>query len=117
MRNLFALSALFFAVTNLHAQPPNYVPTDGLVGWWPFNGNALDESGNGNTGVTNGPALDQDRYGYADAAYSFDGVDDRINVAASLITSPTIVSYSISLWLKSQQTTGGILISDRSDGD
>ena len=27
---------------------PSYVPTNGLVGWWPFNGNANDESGNGN---------------------------------------------------------------------
>jgi len=29
--------ALLFA-TNLTAQNvPNYVPTNGLVGWWPFN--------------------------------------------------------------------------------
>jgi hypothetical protein len=26
------------------AQIPGYVPTDGLVGWWPFNGNVNDES-------------------------------------------------------------------------
>jgi hypothetical protein len=40
--------AIVFA-TNLMAQNvPNYVPTNGLVGWWPFNGNANDESGNGN---------------------------------------------------------------------
>jgi hypothetical protein len=26
---------------------PDYLPTNGLVGWWPFNGNANDESGNG----------------------------------------------------------------------
>ncbi|MEY3049429.1 MAG: hypothetical protein RL365_1467 [Bacteroidota bacterium] len=32
-------------------QVPNYVPTNGLVGWWGFNGNANDESGNGNNGV------------------------------------------------------------------
>ena len=32
------------------AQLPSYLPTDGLVGWWPFNGNANDESGNGNDG-------------------------------------------------------------------
>ena len=33
------------------AQVPNYVPTNGLVGWWPFNGNANDESGNGNNEI------------------------------------------------------------------
>ena len=26
---------------------PDYVPTDGLVAWYPFNGNAQDESGQG----------------------------------------------------------------------
>jgi hypothetical protein len=35
------------------AQVPSYVPTNGLVGWWPFNGNANDESGNGNNGTVN----------------------------------------------------------------
>ena len=40
------LVALVFA-TNVMAQNiPSYVPKDGLVGWWPFNGNANDESGN-----------------------------------------------------------------------
>lgn len=28
-------------------QLPNYVPGDGLVAWYPFNGNVQDESGNG----------------------------------------------------------------------
>ena len=39
------------------AQVPSYVPSNGLVGWWPFNGNANDESGNGNNGVVNGATL------------------------------------------------------------
>ena len=42
---------------------PSYVPTNGLVGWWPFNGNANDESGNGNHGTVNGAALTSDRFG------------------------------------------------------
>ena len=29
---------------------PSYISKDGLVGWWPFNGNANDGSGNGNHG-------------------------------------------------------------------
>ena len=39
------------------AQVPSYVPANGLVGWWPFNGNANDESGNGNNGTVNGATL------------------------------------------------------------
>lgn len=30
---------------------PNYVPSNGLVGWWPFTGNVVDSSGTGNNGV------------------------------------------------------------------
>jgi hypothetical protein len=36
------------------AQVPSYVPTNGLVGYWPFNGNANDASGNGYNGTVNG---------------------------------------------------------------
>ena len=67
-------------LANANAQLPNYVPTDGLVGWWPFNGNANDESGNGNNGVTYGPTLAIDRFGSVDHAYDFNGVADYIEV-------------------------------------
>jgi hypothetical protein len=36
------------------AHVPNYVPTTGLVGWWPFNGNANDVSENSNNGIVTG---------------------------------------------------------------
>ena len=49
----FTLCALL--VIPAAAQVPSYVPTDGLVGWWPFNGNANDESGNGNNEGINLP--------------------------------------------------------------
>ena len=57
---------------------PSYVPTNGLVGWWGFNGNAQDGSGNGNHGTVNGATLTTDRFGNQNGAYSFDGVDDYI---------------------------------------
>ena len=36
------LAALFAVALglNLSAQVPDYVPTEGLVGWWPLDGNA-----------------------------------------------------------------------------
>jgi hypothetical protein len=48
-----------------------------LIGWWPFNNNANDASGNGNNGTVNGATLTTDRFGNANEAYSFDG-DDKI---------------------------------------
>jgi uncharacterized protein (TIGR02145 family) len=49
------------------------VITDGLVGYWPFNGNANDESGSGNNGTVNGAILTIDRFGNPNSAYSFNG--------------------------------------------
>jgi hypothetical protein len=98
------LAILFTA--NLMAQVPNYVPTNGLVGWWPFNGNANDESGNGNNGTVNGATLTTDRFGNANKAYSFDGVNDFIGTNLSGITGQN--SRTISFWFNSNNNTSGI---------
>lgn len=55
------------------SQVPNYVPSTGLVGWWPFNGNANDESVNANSGTVNGATLTTDRFGNGNSAYYFNG--------------------------------------------
>ena len=68
---LFALSLLSVGF----AQIPEYVPTEGLVAWYPFNGNAQDESGNGHHAAIDGATLTDDRYGNFDAAFYFDGSD------------------------------------------
>ena len=52
----------------------------GLVAWYPFDGNASDMSGNGNDGTVYGATLGTDRYGSANRAYSFDGVNDYVDV-------------------------------------
>jgi hypothetical protein len=46
---------------------------DGLVGHWPFNGNANDESGYENHGLVNGATLTTDRFGKSYSAYFFLG--------------------------------------------
>lgn len=92
--------AVIALVANTKAQnAPTYVPTNGLVGWWPFNGNANDESGNGNNGTVNGATLTSDRFGNVNKAYSFDGVNDYISATQNLS------SFSISLWFKKEATT------------
>ena len=84
---------------------PNYVPTNGLVGWWPFNGNANDESGNNNNGTVNGATLTSDRFGNANKAYSFDGVNDFISVVDHPSIKPT--NISISTWALIEQSQTG----------
>jgi hypothetical protein len=70
----------------------------GLVAYYPFNGNANDESGNGNHGTVNGATLAADKDGNADSAYSFDGVNDIITVSDS--NTLDTGDFSFSLWIK-----------------
>jgi len=76
---------------------PSYVPTNSLVGWWPFNGNANDLSVNANNGTVNGATLTADRFGNANKAYSFDGLISYIKVVNN--NSLNNNSISVSGWL------------------
>ena len=58
-----------FSFNSIHAQVPSYVPSDGLVGYWPFNGNANDDSGNGNHGTLGNVVSVADRFGNPNGAY------------------------------------------------
>ena len=95
MKKIFTLLIILSAVV-INAQVPAYVPTNGLVGYWPFNGNANDESGNGNNGTVNGATLTTDRFGNADSAYSFDGNADNVIINNSNSLNPS--QLSISVW-------------------
>ncbi len=63
--------------SNSSEDPQNDLAV-GLKGWWPFNGNANDVSGNGNNGTVQGATLTANRYGDPNKAYNFDG-DRRPN--------------------------------------
>jgi len=77
---------------------PLYIPTDGLVAWYPFNGNANDESGNGNNGTVNGAILTTNKDGSENSAYLFDGVDDFIST--DLILPTLNAARTVSFWFK-----------------
>jgi hypothetical protein len=56
------------------------VQTGDLVAFYPFNGNANDESGNGHNGTVSGAILVSDRFGIPNSAYYFDGLNDYIRI-------------------------------------
>jgi hypothetical protein len=70
----------------------------GLVASFPFNGNANDESGNGNDGTVHGATLTDDRFGNGNSAYSFDGNDDYIE--APSFSALNFNEISVSVWVK-----------------
>jgi hypothetical protein len=70
-----------------------------LVAYYPFNGNAEDESGNQNNGTVFQAQLTQDRNGVSNSAYSFDGVNDYIEVANnSLLNFQN--SITVDFWIQ-----------------
>jgi len=97
---VFYLSDLNFSIVSKQ-NPCVGIPTDGLVAWYPFNGNANDASGNNNNGTVNGATLTMDRFGNANKAYSFNGnADISIANATTLNIQQPNGQISISVWAK-----------------
>lgn len=86
LKRIILPALLIFSLISQAQNTPSYLPTDGLVGWWPFSGNAIDSSGAGNNGTLVNTTLANDRFGKANSAYSYNGVNSRIEIpdAASL---------------------------------
>ncbi|HNW89671.1 MAG TPA: T9SS type A sorting domain-containing protein [Bacteroidales bacterium] len=74
------------------------IPTNGLVGWWPFSGNVIDSSGTGNNGIIYGATITTDRFGNSNSAYSFNGTDNYIEVPNNSSLNPP--SVTVSVWVK-----------------
>lgn len=89
---LFFLTILIFGVKS-EAQVNL---TNGLIAYYPFNGNANDQSGNANNGTVNGAILATDRFGNLNSAYKFDGINDYIEYGDLSIFDN---SFSVSLWI------------------
>ncbi len=90
--------------------------SDGLVAYYPFNGNANDESGNGNHGTVNGATLTLDRNGNVDSAYYFNGVSDFIQIPGAPFNLDTS-DVTLSAWIiANTMTMGGHGIISKRDG-
>lgn len=105
-KHLLTILALSGLITTSFAQIPSYVPTNGMIGWWPFDGNANDLSPNGNNGTVFGATPANDRNGNPNAAYAFDGQDDYIQVIPATAISNQV--FSISMWFYQNSTFGEI---------
>jgi hypothetical protein len=95
---------------------PCNIPTQNLVGWWPFNGNINDESGYGNHGQFNEwntTKLSKDRFGNENKAYEFLNSNYPIKIPYS--KSLNFTTNTISGWFKMNKLPsndwGDILIS------
>ncbi|MEX0933683.1 MAG: LamG domain-containing protein [Candidatus Paceibacterota bacterium] len=92
--------------------------TDGLVGFWTFDGPDMlngveDVSGNGNTGVISGQTSTTTTIGKIGQALSFDGVDDYVLIQDGVGGTPSSIDvydedHTITAWIKLSETLGGV---------
>jgi hypothetical protein len=95
IRLTLAIAAI--GLLNLAAHAQNFI-TNGLVAYYPFNGNPNDASGNGNNGIVNGATLTPDRFGNANSAYSFNGINNNISFASLPLTQ--VDDWTMTAWLQ-----------------
>src|SRR6202040_973684 len=92
----------------VHVQAQSFL-TNGLVAYYPFNGNDNDASGNGNNGIVNNAFLVADRFGNGASAYEFDGSNSVITVDS--LASTNLAELTLSVWIDSLATpTDGEII-------
>lgn len=80
----FTLITYILWINMLNAQTP--------IAYYPFSGNANDAAGS-NNGTVNGATLTADRFGNANSAYAFDGVDDFIGLPTGSVTNYTLIAW------------------------
>lgn len=88
------------------SEAPNPSLSAGLFANYKFDGNANDFSGKGNNGAINGGAtFTTDRFGQANKALNFDGIDDYVSV----LNNPSLSGFNeitMSAWLNHSQLSG-----------
>jgi hypothetical protein len=88
--------SLFIVAVGLAINAPaQSFLTNGLVAYFPFNGDANDASGNGNHGVANaGVSATTDRFGTTNSAFLFDGVSGAIDISSLNTFQYRPITYS-----------------------
>ena len=75
------------------------IPINGLVAYYPFNGNANDATGNGHHASVHGAVLAPDRLGTLNRSYGFDGIDDYLEVPHAPALQPPS-QISVCAWVR-----------------
>lgn len=71
-------------------------PPSGLVSWWPGDGNANDIRDGNNGTLTNGPTFAAGKVGQA---FSFDGVDDYVELGQPANLMPSNTDFTVAGWI------------------
>lgn len=104
MKKLFYSSVLSLFMGTVMGQ----APTNGLVAYYPFTGNASDASGNANNGTVVGATLTTDRNGVANSAYQFNNNYITVPNSASLQGVNPNLTFTSWVFIDSWEVFNGI---------
>jgi hypothetical protein len=111
-------SGYISGIASIHVRDNDINLAEGLVAYYPFNGNANDFSGNGNHGTVYGVTLCGDRFGNPNSAYCFDGLDDYIEALDE--PSLDVNMFTLAAWIYleaiGENNEGGIIWKENYDG-
>ncbi len=100
MNHFFTLLLAAFCLTAV-GQVPDYVPTGGLVGWWPLDGDGIDHSANEYHGtLSDAVQVGENRYGQVGSALVFDGESAMVSISHSSLLNLS-EDFTISSWIYS----------------
>lgn len=104
---LFLFILLSISTNTLFAQ---INLTNGLVAYYPFNGDVKDYSGNGNDGAIIGtPSLAADRWGNPNKCYNFNGNGDYIRVEHDSTIEPK-AAVTVSAWVNADDFSSWLMV-------
>lgn len=92
------------AQTNLPCTPP----LSGMVAFWTADGNAVDINGANNGALINGATFTDVANGKAREAFSFDGIDDAVQIPDSAALRPT--NLTIEGWFNFASSSGARIL-------
>lgn len=98
---ILIFSIFNLCISKIYAQSLS----DSLLAHYPFDGNALDISGNNNHGSIFGPQPVNDRFGNSNSAYLFNGSSDYIHYNSNSKFKPNSFPISLSMWIKSNDNS------------
>ena len=92
---LLITTSLFSCKKDEESINYNSILKNGLVAYYPFNGNANDESGNGINGTNNGASLTNGRFNINNSAYNF---PNKGVIRTNKAITNVVNNFTISVW-------------------
>jgi hypothetical protein len=119
----FVLAAILLMVTCGAQQEEKTEPvqdnkpavTQGIIAYYPFNGNAED-AWNGNHGAVTGAIPINDRFGHENSAYIFNGTSDYISIPVN-INPEKMPELTLVAWANAAESTPVRQVISHDDGD